>query len=122
LPASGSAETGPGTRLTFAVAAALVAWLSVFGFMGLALRCFRGRHAAAHYLADASYWVYLIHMPLVCLLQLDLFTLRLSAELKCCVVLGVTVLLSLLSYHSMVRYTAIGTFLHGARSRRRSFG
>jgi glucans biosynthesis protein C len=104
-------------RLVFATCAALVAWLSIFGFMGLALRHIKGQHPTAHYLADASYWIYLCHMPLVCALQLNLFRLPVAPELKCAIILGITVTLGLLTYQTMVRYTVIGAFLHGPRTR-----
>jgi glucan biosynthesis protein C len=117
LPEQLHAPTDSLSRLAFVGCAALVAWLSIFGFMGVALRCFKGRHPTAHYLADASYWIYLVHMPLVCLLQLDLFGLPWAPEEKCCIVILTTVVLGLLTYQTMVRYTVIGACLHGPRKR-----
>jgi peptidoglycan/LPS O-acetylase OafA/YrhL len=104
-------------RLAFAGCGALVAWLSVFAFMGLALRYFTGRHPVAHYLADASYWIYLIHMPLVCVMQLLLYELSLGPELKCGIVLACSIPVALASYQWLVRYSAIGACLHGPRKR-----
>jgi glucans biosynthesis protein C len=117
LPGQFTSHADPLGRLAFVSCAALLAWLSIFGFMGLALRGFKGRHPVAHYLADASYWIYLVHMPLVCLLQLDLFGLPWGPEVKCAVVIVTAVALGLLSYHAMVRYTFIGNCLHGPRKK-----
>lgn len=101
--------------LLLALSAGLLAWFSIFGLMGLALRCFPGKHPLANYLADASYWVYLIHLPIVCLLQLDLAGLDLPPEIKCALVVGITVGLGLATYQTMVRYTFLGNWLHGPR-------
>jgi glucan biosynthesis protein C len=117
LPTQFTGQADAASRLAFASCAALVAWLSVFGLMGFALRSFHGRHPTVHYLADASYWIYLFHMPLVCLMQLNLFGLPLGPELKCCIVIGTAVALGLATYQTMVRYTVIGAYLHGPRTR-----
>ena len=98
-------------------AAAWLTWLTIFGILGLALRCFKGQHPIANYLADASYWVYLCHLPIVCQLQLSLNGLDWLPECKCALVLGSTAALGLASYHVLVRYTIIGAVLHGPRRR-----
>ena len=51
------------------------------------------------YLADASYWVYLCHLPLVGYLQLGLYHLDLPAAVKFALVVAGTAALALLSYH-----------------------
>ena len=112
----------PWGRLTFATCAALLAWLTIFGFTGLALRCFRGRHPLANYLADSSYWVYLVHLPIICLIQLALFEIPIHPLLKCGLVMVLTGFIGLGTYHTMVRYTFIGTWLNGPRMRRGAEG
>src|SRR5262249_13189045 len=96
---------------------AFCAWLSIFGLLGLCLRCFTWERSGLRYLADASYWLYLCHLPLVALLQLDLYELPLAPELKFLIVVGLTVALGLASYHTLVRYTIVGAWLHGTRTR-----
>ena len=44
---------------------ALAIWTSTFAVIGLALRFMSGFSPVRRYLADASYWLYLIHMPIV---------------------------------------------------------
>jgi peptidoglycan/LPS O-acetylase OafA/YrhL len=105
-------------RLAFVMSIALLAWLSIFGLAGLALRYFSGHRPVAGYLADASYWVYLVHLPLVCTLQFALCRTALAPELKCLLVMTVAAGLSLVSYHALVRFTFLGKFLHGPRGER----
>ena len=51
------------------------------------------------YLADASYWIYLAHLPLLLGLQLLMRDWRLPWPVKFVLLLGTTILLLLLSYH-----------------------
>ena len=67
------------------------------------------------YLADASYWIYIIHLPLVMAAQV----LMLEAPLPwwgklMAVTVGVTAV-SLISYELLVRHTFIGRGLNGRR-------
>jgi peptidoglycan/LPS O-acetylase OafA/YrhL len=111
-------EQGNGAiRLALAATLSLLAWLSLFGFLGLGLHYGTSSRPRLRYLADASYWVYLCHLPLVGLIQLDLEGVLLPAELKFLIVVGLTVLLALASYQTLVRYTFVGTCLHGRRRR-----
>jgi glucan biosynthesis protein C len=72
------------------------------------------------YFADSSYWVYLTHLPIVGLIQVDLFAVPTHAELKFLIVLVGTMALTLTSYQVMVRHTFLGLWLHGRRDRARS--
>jgi len=107
------------TRWVLAATLSLLAWLSLFGLLGLGLRYGDRHQPQLRYLADASYWVYLCHLPLVGLIQLDLEGLALPVGIKFLVVVGMTMLLALASYQTLVRYTFLGTCLHGRRRRKR---
>ena len=56
-------------RLACAVCYALAIWTTSFAAIGGALRFLSGFSPARRYLADASYWIYLIHLPIVMALQ-----------------------------------------------------
>jgi peptidoglycan/LPS O-acetylase OafA/YrhL len=105
-------------RLSLALACALFAWLSVFGFLGLFLRCCSGPRPAIRYLSDASYWIYLCHLPVVGLLQIGFAGLELPAAAKFASVTSLAMLVGLATYRAFVRYTIIGAFLNGPRERR----
>jgi glucan biosynthesis protein C len=102
--------------LALAASGALFTWLLTFGCLGLALRASRPR-PAIRYLADSSYWIYLCHLPIVGLVQISLFEVPIPAIFKFLTALGISMLIGLASYQVLVRYTAIGVWLHGRRER-----
>ena len=108
LPAWALAATG-----------SLFTWLITFGFLGLALAAFDRPRAVIRYLADSSYWIYLMHLPVVGLVQVDLFPVQAPTAVKFILVLTVSLALGLASYQVMVRHTIIGIWLHGRRDRAR---
>ena len=91
------------------------AWTMAVGLIGLFHRFLAGHRPAMSWLADASYWMYLIHVPLVMVAQLVVRQWPLLAEVKFVVILATVTLLLLASYRWCVRYTAIGTLLNGPR-------
>ena len=76
------------------------------------------RSAWLGYLADSSYWVYLVHMPMTIGFGALLFGLEWPAGAKIGLNIAATSLLSLASYHLLVRYSAVGTLLNGQRHTR----
>ena len=92
------------------------AWTMSVGLIGLFHRFLAGHRPAVSWLADASYWMYLIHVPLVMVAQLVVRQWPLLAEVKFVVILATVTLLLLASYRWCVRYTAIGTLLNGPRA------
>jgi peptidoglycan/LPS O-acetylase OafA/YrhL len=107
---------GP-AALALAVLGALFGWLVVLGFIGLFVRLFRHSHPVISYLADSSYWIYLVHMPIIGLLQGDLYGVPGHALWKFPIVWVVTLALGFASYQTLVRYTTLGAWLHGRRER-----
>jgi glucans biosynthesis protein C len=101
------------------VQASLTAILSVLLTLAsllLGQRYMSGRSPFLSFVADASYWVYLIHLPIVIFLQTLLVPLELPVWLKfAAVVLGTTIP-CFATYVVFVRYTPLGWLLHGKRS------
>ncbi len=93
-------------------------WCWSFGLIGAALRFMSGHSAARRYLADASYWIYLIHLPLVVLLQAVSAQVAAPWFVKFPALLFAAMTLMLVSYQLFVRYTVIGRVLNGRRYRR----
>ncbi|WP_349253822.1 acyltransferase family protein [Bradyrhizobium sp. CB2312] len=121
-----SAPGAPKLPISFAtlrhVSAVLYApaiWIATFAVMGLALRFMSGFSPTRRYLADASYWLYLIHMPIVMALQLVLSQRDWPALVKFAIILVVAIPPMLASYHLMVRFTFIGAVLNGRRAEKR---
>lgn len=107
-------------RPLYAGAYALAAWTWTFAVIGLALRFLSGQSAWRRYLADASYWLYIIHLPLVILLQGVVARYAWPAELKYLLILAIALPLMLASYQFMVRHTWLGAILNGRRQPRKS--
>ncbi len=97
------------------VMGALITWLMIFGLTGWFLRRFRAEHPLARYLADASYWVYLVHLPLIIWSAGLLAPVVLPALVKFLVVISVACALSLLTYDLWVRPGFVGAALNGKR-------
>jgi glucan biosynthesis protein C len=93
----------------------LLCWLLIFACTGLFLRYSNGPSFRWRYLSDSSYWLYIMHMPVVVGLQVASRYLPLPALAKVPVVLGVAVLVLVASYDVMVRATWIGALLNGRR-------
>lgn len=113
---------GPWVRLAYGGAYALSIWTWTFGLLGSAVRFASGPSAVRRYLADASYWLYLVHLPIVFLLQVLLMEVPLHWAVKLPAIVAVTLAVLLGSYHWLVRPTFLGELLNGRRVPRRRRG
>ena len=104
-----------GTHLVAMAALALSIWLLIYGFLGLFLRYLGQPSAVWRYLADASYWMYLVHLPLAVWLPVVLARQPLPAGVKFGLSLAGVAALTLITYHYLVRATFIGYWLNGRR-------
>ncbi len=102
-------------RLAYAACYGLAAWHWVLGLIGAAMRFCSGESAVRRTLADASYWVYLVHLPVVFGLQVLLMDVPLHWALKFPLIVIATLALTLASYRFLVRSSALGELLNGRR-------
>ncbi|MBN2430000.1 MAG: acyltransferase family protein [Acidobacteria bacterium] len=98
-----------------AVAGALCVWCMLYGLTGLFQRRFDQATVWGRFLSDASYWIYIIHAPLLFLFQMPLIHLPWPTALKMLLALAATTAVSLLSYNRLVRPGWIGVLLNGRR-------
>jgi len=110
---------GTAARAAYAVAYALSIGCWTFGLLGAAVRFASRPSAAWRYLADASYWIYLVHLPLVFGMQVLLMGVPLHWAVKFPLIVAVALALPLASYPWLVRPTLLGELLNGRRHRRR---
>lgn len=82
---------------------------------GLALRFLDAERPAMRYIADASYWVYILHLPIVVAGQVLLLPMAMPWWAKLAIVITGSTVLLLVSYHLLVRSTFIGGWLNGRR-------
>lgn len=102
-------------HVTACVLAGLSIWLLIFGIVGAFVTYLDRPHPVVRYLADASYWMYLIHLPLTLWLAAALASSPLPAAAKFLIVVSTTTVVTVVSYHYLVRATAIGALLNGRR-------
>ena len=113
-PVAGGLET---TKAIVSGLTAVVTWCAVLGLLGLFDRWFSRPDPRVRYAADAAYWLYLAHLPLVVGLYYGLSDLGVPFFVKIVLVPVVAVGLMLLVYDRVVRHGAIGRVLHGHRNR-----
>ncbi len=100
------------------VVAILTAYLSVsltIASLLLGQRYLTRRSPWLSFFSDSSYWVYLIHLPIVLFLQTLLIPMEWPLVLKLGVVILGTLISCLATYIVFVRYTPLGWLLHGKR-------
>jgi surface polysaccharide O-acyltransferase-like enzyme len=95
--------------------AGLSMWLLIFGILGAFVSLLDRPHPVIRYLSDAAYWMYLVHLPITIWMPGLLAQTDLSAIVKSPIVLATTALVTILTYHLLVRSTAIGALLNGRR-------
>ncbi|WP_139417944.1 acyltransferase family protein [Agromyces laixinhei] len=94
---------------------ALAGWTWTFALIGLCVRFLQRESRLMRYLADASYWSYLLHLPIVIAVGLALADLDWPILVKLAITFTVTAVLLLGSYDLFVRSTWIGKWLNGHR-------
>ena len=104
----------------FALLYALGVWSWTFALIGMSFRFLSKPSVVRRYLADASYWIYLMHLPIVMAIQVALARTSVHWSLKLTTIVGVTMMLLLVSYHLIVRNTLIGVLLNGKKAKERS--
>ena len=102
-------------RLAGAACYAAATWTATFAVIGLALRFLSGPSPVRRYIADSSYWLYLIHLPIVMALQVAVARLDCPWPVKFAAILAVAFPLMFASYELMVRHSFIGWVLNGRR-------
>jgi ABC-type multidrug transport system ATPase subunit/peptidoglycan/LPS O-acetylase OafA/YrhL len=120
LPADTLPVVAASTRdkALLALGYAVAVWCWIFAITGIALRFLSTESRARRYVADASYWIYLGHLPIVMAFQVLVGPLPWHWSVKLAVILIGSLALLLSSYHVLVRYTWIGAVLNGRRRRR----
>jgi peptidoglycan/LPS O-acetylase OafA/YrhL len=115
----GFALTRP-TTLQHAMHAALEAYAGVWMTLCCLLagkRWLDKRSATMRWLADASYWTYLVHLPLLFAVQYRLLDVPLHWTAKFALSVFATFSMSFASYQLLARHTVLGRLLNGNLAR-----
>ena len=102
----------------YALSYALMMWSLVGLTMGLFRALATRPRAWIRYVADSSYWMYLVHLPVVVWLQVAVAEVELNWSLKLAGVCVATIAIALVTYDLFVRSTVIGQVLNGRRQER----
>jgi len=105
-------------HVAFAAGYAMTMWSLVFLTIGLFHKLCPQPNALVRYVADSSYWMYLIHLPLVIWLQVAFAELPFNWLLKLATISAIAVVIALVTYDLFARSTFIGWLLNGRRSER----
>jgi len=114
----GLRQASPGASAMFFAERALhsvALWCFTFALLGLSLRYFDRPDPVWRYLCEASYFLYLAHVPVILGLQLLLDPLAAPPLAKIPAVLAGTLAILLLTYHYAVRPSFIGAALNGRK-------
>jgi peptidoglycan/LPS O-acetylase OafA/YrhL len=90
-------------------------WCWIFGLIGLAVRFLSDANPTRRYLADASYWMYIVHLPVLAFFAAWWNPLPWHWTIKYPLQIGATIAVLLVSYRYLVRSTLIGATLNGRR-------
>lgn len=107
----------PGGAWNIALSAisAVSAWSWTYGLFGVCRKLLSQERQWVRYLADSSYWIYVMHLPLVVGIGALLTHVSVPAEVKPLVTMvGATVIL-ILTYDLFVRSTWLGKWLNGQK-------
>ena len=101
-------------------AVAFLTWALVLASFGLFVHHAQRERPAIRFLSDASYWSYIIHLPIVVFAAGVLAPFPLNAWVKFAVVLTATAAICLSTYVALVRGSWIGELLNGRRPERQA--
>lgn len=107
----------PANRWYMAVSVSLFCWLMIWGLTGIGLTLLARPSALVRWLSDSAYWVYLIHLPIVAVLMVVMRDWPIGGWGRFVMIVMITSVLTLASYQWGVRYTVIGRWLNGPRTR-----
>ncbi len=93
----------------------VLTWLLVYVFVGLFQRYLDHDSPWVAYISQSSYWVYLVHLPIVSLAAWYLVDLELPAVVKFVLVGGFATVVAFSTYHYLVRRTWVSVVLNGRR-------
>lgn len=97
------------------VSYAAMMWTLVWLTIGLFRRFCKRPRRWIRYVADSSYWMYLIHLPIVLWLQVATAEIELPWLLKLAFVATASIGICLITYDLFVRSTFIGQLLNGRK-------
>lgn len=97
---------------------ALMMWSLIALTLGLFERFYLKPSKVIQYIADASFWLYLTHLPIVVFLQIAVAELSIHYSIKLSVICILTIVIALFTYDLFVRSSFVGKVLNGQKKDR----
>lgn len=110
------AERLPQPDFVMALTYGATSWLWSLALIGGFLKLMPTQNRVFQYIAESSYWVYLIHMSFTIGFGILLYQVPLGAIEKMILNTVATTIVCLISYHLLVRRTFIGRLLNGKKT------
>jgi len=91
----------------------IATWLMILGMLGMAQRWFTRERPVLAYIAEAAFWIYLVHLPFAVFVPVLLNDWSVSADIKMWAASAIVLVICLASHHALVRDRMIGRWLRG---------
>jgi peptidoglycan/LPS O-acetylase OafA/YrhL len=105
----------PADRAIFSAAYNIGGWCWILGLVGAAVRFLDQPSPRWRYLADASFSVYIVHLPISYTLSTWMMRWPLHWSIKFVLIAGLTTTIAFSIYRWLIRGTFVGVFLNGRR-------
>jgi hypothetical protein len=101
--------------IVYCMAYFVAMWCWILGLTGAAIRFLASESPVRRYVADSSYWLYLMHLPVLAFFAGLLHEVPLHWTIKYPAQVAGTLVVLFVSYRYLVRPTFIGAILNGRR-------
>jgi glucan biosynthesis protein C len=98
-------------RLFVVFAGVASAWLVISGLWGLSARLFANPGKRMKQFSDSSYWMYIVHLPILVFIESELARTSLPVILRWALAISITALSCVVSYHLLVKDRFLGRLL-----------
>lgn len=105
-----------------AVLEAYIAWHMTLFCLLIGRNLLNGQNKVLAWISRSSYWVYIVHLPVLFYLQFLLLDIQLNMWLEFVISVIGTLIITIVSYQLLVAKTPIGTLLNGKKPSRPSSG
>ena len=102
-------------QLFFALLAAISSVYLTLAILLLGRKFFDRQNRAIRLVADSSYWIYIIHLPIVMFIQFALLDVNWLWQIEFLLSSTATIILGFVTYLLLVRWTPIGWLLNGRK-------
>jgi glucans biosynthesis protein C len=103
------------THLAAVIVNGMCSWAMIYAFLGAAQRFFDFESPWILYASQSSYWVFMVHLPLISFAAWMLVPYDLPALVKFSLAVSFTTIVCFVTYHYWVQRTWVSVFLNGRR-------